>query len=106
MPRPQENSGGSNNILADLIEAAVTQAINSSTDEAHSVSREVNFMLFTTKIRGYFTGRIIRSSKKKSSKGGSLEIQGTGYPDGLGNSCKSRLFFLEKARSGTMVISR
>ena len=52
----QENSGGSSNIIADLIAAAVTQAINSSTDEAHGVSREANALLFTSKNRGLLYG--------------------------------------------------
>jgi hypothetical protein len=54
--RAQENSGGSSNIIADLIAAAVTQAVNSSTDEAHSVSREANAILFTTKGQGLLYG--------------------------------------------------
>lgn len=52
----QENSGGSDNIIADLISAAVTQAINSSTDEAHAVSRATNELLFTSKNKGLLYG--------------------------------------------------
>jgi len=49
--RAQENSS-SGNIFADLIAAAVTQAINSSIDHAHDVSREANLILFNTKDHG------------------------------------------------------
>jgi hypothetical protein len=52
----QENSGGSGNIIGDLVAAALTQAINSSTDEAHKVSRSANMILFTTKDRGLLYG--------------------------------------------------
>jgi len=52
----QQNSGGSGNILADLISAAVTQAINSGTDSAHGVSRMANATLFYTKDHGLLYG--------------------------------------------------
>jgi hypothetical protein len=41
----QDNSGGSGNILGDLIAAAVEQAINKSSDHAHAVSRLANAQL-------------------------------------------------------------
>jgi hypothetical protein len=47
----QSGSQGSGNIVAALIAAAVTQAINSSTDPAHQVSRIANAQLFFTKNR-------------------------------------------------------
>jgi hypothetical protein len=48
----QSGSGGSNNILAKLIVAAVSQAINSSRDRAHGVSRVANVNLFMAKSIG------------------------------------------------------
>ena len=42
----QQNSSGTGNFLADLVAAAVTQAINTGTDAAHAVSREANANLF------------------------------------------------------------
>lgn len=51
----QENSGGSGNILGDLIAAAITQAINKSTDHAHSVSRMANAQ-FAIKGHGLLYG--------------------------------------------------
>jgi hypothetical protein len=48
----QSASGGSGNILVKLIAAAVTQAINSSVDRAHGVSRLANANLFTAKSVG------------------------------------------------------
>ena len=42
----QQGSSGSGNFLADLVAAAVTQAINTGTDAAHAVSREANVNLF------------------------------------------------------------
>jgi hypothetical protein len=52
----QQNSGGSGNIIADLISAAISQAINSSTDAAHPVSRIANANLFYTKDHGLLYG--------------------------------------------------
>jgi hypothetical protein len=52
----QENSGGSGNIIGDLVAAAITQVINSSTDEAHNTCRLANNMLFATKNRGLLFG--------------------------------------------------
>ena len=52
----QENSGGSGNILGDLIAAALTQAINSGTDAAHHVSRAANANLFYKKDRQLLYG--------------------------------------------------
>jgi hypothetical protein len=48
----QSASGGSNNILAKLIAAAIVQAINSSVDRAHGVSRLANANLFRAKSVG------------------------------------------------------
>ncbi len=52
----QQNSGGSGNIFADLIAAAITQAINSGTDAAHDVCRPANRNLFYTKNYGLLYG--------------------------------------------------
>lgn len=52
----QENSGGSGNPFVDLIAAALTQAINSGTDQAHNVSRMANYNLFYTKDHGLLYG--------------------------------------------------
>jgi hypothetical protein len=52
----QQNSGGSGNIFADLISAALTQAINSGTDAAHGVCRRANVALFCTKDHGILHG--------------------------------------------------
>jgi len=52
----QNTTNGSGNILADLIASAIVQAINSSTDAAHSVSRQANVALFYTKDRGLLPG--------------------------------------------------
>jgi len=43
----QQRSGSSSNLLASLIAAALTQAINKKTDHAHAVSRLANETLFT-----------------------------------------------------------
>ena len=52
----QQNSGGSGNIFADLISAAVTQAINSGTDAAHDVCRPANTFLLCRKDFGLLPG--------------------------------------------------
>lgn len=52
----QQNSGGSGNIFADLIAAAITQAVNSGTDSAHDVCRPANMSLFYRKNYGLLYG--------------------------------------------------
>jgi hypothetical protein len=47
----QGGNGGSGNLLADVIAAAVTQAINSKTDPGRGVSRMANVQLFGTSKR-------------------------------------------------------
>ena len=42
----QQNSGGSGSLLADVIGAALAQALNKKTDRAHEVSRLANANLF------------------------------------------------------------
>ena len=48
----QQSGSGSGSLLADLIAAAVVQAINSKTDPAHQVSRLANANLFNAKDAG------------------------------------------------------
>ena len=48
----QNGSGGSGNIFADMIAAAITQAINSKMDSAHAVCPLANTMLFEADKRG------------------------------------------------------
>ncbi len=48
----QQGNNGSGNLLADLIAAAVTQAINSKKDTAHQVSRLANMTLFEPENTG------------------------------------------------------
>ena len=54
MAQNQTNSSG--NILADIIAAAIVQAINSKTDVAHTVSRTANINLFYPRDRGLLPG--------------------------------------------------
>lgn len=48
----QERAGGSGNLIADAIVAAVTQIIHTATDRAHDVSRFANINLLTVKDKG------------------------------------------------------
>jgi hypothetical protein len=48
----QQGSGGSGSLLADLVAAAVTQAINKKSDKAHQVSRLANANLFLSDQTG------------------------------------------------------
>lgn len=48
----QQSTNGSGNFVADLIAAAVTQAINTTGDAAHIVSRQANDNLFRSPGRG------------------------------------------------------
>jgi len=61
----QQNSGGSGNIFADLIAAAITQAVNSSTDQAHEVSHLANTMLLTPKDHGLLYGPYYPKDKQQ-----------------------------------------
>ncbi|MFZ0828160.1 MAG: GNA1162 family protein [Verrucomicrobiia bacterium] len=56
MATAQQGSGGGGNIIADLIVAAVDQAVKTSTDEAHNVSYMANTMLLTPKDHGLLYG--------------------------------------------------
>lgn len=48
----QQSGSGSGNLLADLIAAAITQAINNKADTAHKVSRLANGTLFLPESTG------------------------------------------------------
>lgn len=52
----QSNSGGSGNIIGDLIAAVVVQAVNSSTDRAHKLAGPAAALLFTVKDHGLLYG--------------------------------------------------
>lgn len=51
-----QQSNGSGNLLADLIVAAVSQAVNTTTDQAHSLCGPANVILFTRKDEGLLYG--------------------------------------------------
>jgi hypothetical protein len=51
-----QQSSSSGNAIADLIVAAVDQVINSSTDQAHYMSSQVNAQLLMTKDHGLLDG--------------------------------------------------
>ena len=51
-----QQSSSSGNLLADLVVAAVDQAINSSTDQAHNLAVQVNTQMFMTKDHGLLYG--------------------------------------------------
>jgi hypothetical protein len=52
----QKNSGGSGNLIADAVAAAITQVVNSSTDQAHGVAQTANMNLLSLKDRGVLYG--------------------------------------------------
>lgn len=52
----QANSGGTGNIIGDLISAAITQAVNTSADRAHDLAGPANALLFGMKDRGLLYG--------------------------------------------------
>jgi hypothetical protein len=52
----QQGSGGSGNIIGDLVAALVSQAVNTSTDAAHGVSQIANVNLVGTKDHGLLYG--------------------------------------------------
>jgi hypothetical protein len=51
-----QQSSSSGDIIADLVVAAVDQAINSSTDQAHDLSHMANIQMLTTKDHGLLYG--------------------------------------------------
>ena len=52
----QQGSSGSGNLVADLVAAAVTQAINSRSDPGHQVCRLANNLMFNKKDAGLPVG--------------------------------------------------
>ncbi|MBI3867570.1 MAG: DUF799 family lipoprotein [Verrucomicrobia bacterium] len=50
------NSGGSGNIFGDLIAAVITQAVNSSTDQAHNLAHPAASVLIMAKDQGLLLG--------------------------------------------------
>jgi len=52
----QHGSNGSGNLVADLVAAAVTQAINSKSDPGHQVCRLANELMFNKKDAGLPVG--------------------------------------------------
>lgn len=47
-----QSSGGSGNLIADMVIAAIEQIVESSTDQAHLLSRSANFLLVHDQVRG------------------------------------------------------
>ena len=47
-----ESSGGSGNLIADLVIAAVEQTMDTTTDQVHHTSRRANFILFGNEKTG------------------------------------------------------
>lgn len=60
-----EQSSSSGNIIADLIVAAVDQAINSSTDHAHQLSGMANVLLLVPKDHGLLFGPYYPQDRQK-----------------------------------------
>ena len=52
----QKGSGGSGNLIADMIIAVGAQAVNTSTDAAHNVCGGANNLMFLTKDHGLLYG--------------------------------------------------
>ena len=52
----EQDSGGSGNIIGDLVAAALTQAINSGTDAAHQTCQAANLEMFCTRDYGLLYG--------------------------------------------------
>jgi hypothetical protein len=60
-----QQSSSSGNAIADLIVAAIDQVVNSSTDQAHVVSSQVNTQLFMTKDHGLLGGPYLPDEKRQ-----------------------------------------
>jgi hypothetical protein len=52
----REGSGGSGNLIADMIVAAIEQAVESTSDEAHDLSRRANFAMVFDEKNGFLRG--------------------------------------------------
>jgi hypothetical protein len=59
----QSSSGG--DAISALVAAAVSQVVNSSTDQAHFVSSQVNVLLFTTRDHGLLDGPYYPQEKRQ-----------------------------------------
>jgi hypothetical protein len=59
-----QQSSSSGNLLADLVVAAVDQAINSSNDQAHTLACQVNTQMFMTKDHGLLYGPYFPMAKQ------------------------------------------
>jgi hypothetical protein len=60
-----QQSSSSGNLIGDLVAAAVDQVINSSTDQAHDMSHQVNVQLLMTKDHGMLYGPYFPEDKKQ-----------------------------------------
>jgi hypothetical protein len=59
-----QQSSSSDNVIADLVVAAVDQIINSSTDQAHKISGQANVQLLTTEDQGLLYGPYYPKNKQ------------------------------------------
>ena len=59
-----QQSSSSGNVIADLVVAAVDQAINSSTDQAHGLASQVNIQMLMTKDHGLLYGPYFLKDKQ------------------------------------------
>jgi hypothetical protein len=59
-----QQSSSSDNVIADLVVAAVDQIINSSTDQAHKISGQANIQLLTTEGQGLLYGPYYPKNKQ------------------------------------------
>lgn len=59
-----QQSSSSGNVIADLVVAAVDQAINSSTDQAHDLAHQANVQLLMTKDHGLLYGPYFPKEKQ------------------------------------------
>jgi hypothetical protein len=60
-----QQSSSSGNAIADLIVAAIDQVVNSSSDQAHVISSQVNTQLFMTRDHGLLVGPYLPDAKRK-----------------------------------------
>jgi hypothetical protein len=57
-------SSSTGNIIADLIAAPISQAVNQSVDNAHGLSSMANYQMLTRKDQGLLTGPYFPKEKK------------------------------------------
>lgn len=70
----KQSGGGNNGLVGMLVEAAISQAVNSTTDAAHEVSSGANSLLFTGKAPKYGSVPVVGS-------GGPALLNGPYLPD-------------------------